>query len=281
MEDNKPKVLIKNNIIVKAKYNLNIIENRIFQLILYKAQLSKDTDTLKCKINHNEFKEIIKKRNDVTIKAIGQTLEKLRINAIEIMTNSKWYRYGFINGFNYDANTNVFEIKMDAEIYKLLFDYLKGYTPVNLAIFFSFKTFYTQRFYELLRLWSNTKQVINYSLEELKDLLMLEEQYSEYGNFKRRVILPTIKELNEKSLMNVEVKENKINRKVVSIDFIVSDSDKRKYFEEGKEENKNNKPIPDAKQNYNKGKELKFKNFDEREYDYDKIERQLLGWDKD
>ncbi|MEG2458085.1 MAG: replication initiation protein, partial [Bacilli bacterium] len=89
---------------------------------------------------------------------------------------------------------------------------------------------YAQRFYDLLRLWSGTKDTISYKLEEIKELLMLDDKYGKYNDFKRRVIIPAIKELNGTGYFEIDIKENKVGRKVDSIDFIVKDLDKRKYF---------------------------------------------------
>lgn len=105
-----------------------------------------------------------------------------------------------------------------------------GYTPVNVQIWLSLNNSYAQRFYDLLRLWSGTKDTINYKLDEIKELLMLEDKYSKYNDFKRRVILPAIKELNETGYFEIDIKENKVGRKVDSIDFYIKDLDKRKYF---------------------------------------------------
>ena len=271
---------MKNNVLIKARYNINTVENKIFQLILYKMQKNSNSkDLKKCTIQHQEFKDIIKRTNNSTIKAINECLEELRKSCIEIETESKWLKYGFINGFTYDKKNQEFTIKADAEIYELLFNYLKGYTPVNLAIFFSFKGYYTQRLYELLRLWSNTKTVITYTVDEIKELLKLEDQYSDYCNFKRRVITPSIKELNEKAMLQIDFKENKIGKRVTSIDFIVTDNDKRKYFEGNKESNVIHQEQQKKTYGKNKGKELKFMNFEQREYDYNSLEKKLLGWE--
>lgn len=105
-----------------------------------------------------------------------------------------------------------------------------GYTPINVQIWLSLNNSYAQRFYDLLRLWSGTKDTINYKLNEIKELLMLDDKYSKYNDFKRRVILPAIKELNETGYFEIDIKENKVGRKVDSIDFCVKDLDKRKYF---------------------------------------------------
>ncbi|OOB74923.1 hypothetical protein AXF41_14575 [Clostridium haemolyticum] len=75
------------------------------------------------------------------------------------------------------------------------------------------------RLYDLLRLWSGVKTKINYTIDELKEYLMLDGNYPEYGNFKRRVIVPAIKELNKTGFFEIDFKEVKQGRKVVSIDF--------------------------------------------------------------
>ena len=231
-----PKILMKNNLLIQAKYSLTLVENRIFLLMMYKLQKESD-GVLSCEISHDEFKQIIKHAKDKTIKNISKSLSSLRKKSIFFMEEKEnkkgiiWGEYGFLNGFIYDDERKIFKIEASQKIYDLLNNYLQtGYTPANLVALFSMKNYYAQRLYDLLRLWSGTKSVINYSLEDLKMYLQLDESYPEYGNFKRRVILPAIKELNETGYFEIDIKENKIGRKVDSIDFYVKDLDKRKYF---------------------------------------------------
>lgn len=231
-----PKVLMKNNILIQAKYSLTLVENRIFLLMMYKLQKESE-GVLSCEISHDEFRQIIKHAKDKTIKNISKSLSELRKKSIFFMEekeNNKgfiWGEYGFLNGFTYDDETKIFKIEASQKIYDLLNNYLQtGYTPANLAALFSMKNYYAQRLYDLLRLWSGTKSIINYTIEDLKMYLQLDDSYPEYGNFKRRVILPAIKELNNTGYFEIDFKENKIGRRVDSIDFIVTDLDKRKYF---------------------------------------------------
>ncbi|MGL5751176.1 MAG: replication initiation protein [Paraclostridium sp.] len=238
MKDEKKdiRILMKDNTLVKTKYELNLAENRLYNLILYKFQ--KDGQLLKCVLSQDEVKEVIKFKSANTVQGILDLLNKLSITKIFLeekkanKKNSYWHNYNMINGFTYDDENNTFEIEATEKIYSLLkqkFDNGK-YTPNNLNLFLSLKNYYAQRIYELLRLWSGTKTVINYNVEELKGFLMLEDAYPQYGNFKRRVIVPAIKELNNTGFFEIDFKENKVGRKVDSIDFIVKDLDKRKYF---------------------------------------------------
>lgn len=231
------KILMKNNqLISKTRYNITTIENRIFQTILYKLQRSSE-DTYSCTIAHEEFKSFIKNNNQATIKSITSTLTNLRKQSIYIKNTKKngeiiWGQFGFINGFLYDEELNVFTIKASDEVYSMLRNYLgSGYTPVNLFLYLKLNNSYAQRLYELLRLWTNSKKIITYSVKELKELMMIEDKYPLYADFKRRVIKAAVKDLNATEIFKIELKENKIGRKVDSIDFIVEDLDKRKYFE--------------------------------------------------
>ncbi len=236
-EIQNPKILMKNNLLVQSKYSLTLNENRIFLLALYKLQ--KDYNgSMTCYISYSELKEIIKRTNDRTIKSITGYLGNLMKKSIFFMEKKKndklvWGQYNFISGYQFDEETQVFKLDVPKKIYDLLNEYLKtGYTPANLALFFSLKNYNAQRLYDLIRIWSGTKSVITYTVDELKMYLMLEDSYPLYGNFKRRVILPAIKELNQTGYFEIDFKENKVGRKIHSIDFIVKDYDKRKYFNE-------------------------------------------------
>lgn len=236
--DEDIKVLMKHNALVKAKYNLTSVQNRVFELLLYKFQKEKD-GILSCEVHRDEFRSLIGKEKDRTIKGVSDLLESLRVKEILIAEKIKgkdkykWHRFGLINGSIYDEDKDVFTVKATEEIYALIqnyYDKREGHTPINLIVKLGMNNYYAQRLYDLLRVWSETKKVINYEVEELKELLQIEEKYNLYGDFKRRVIIPAIKELNNTGYFEIDFKENKVGRKVDSIDFIVKDLDKRKYF---------------------------------------------------
>lgn len=235
-QDKGQRILMKDNLLIKTKYDLTLVENKLYNLILYKFQ--KEGEVMKCTITPEEAREVIKKKSENSIKGIGEVLDKLSTKKIWIEEkkangiNTKWHKYNLLNGCTYDDEFKTFEVQATAFIYELIkkkFDN-GGYTPINMNIFLTLGNYYAQRLYDLLRLWSNSKTVINYTVDELKELLMVEDKYPLYADFKRRVIIPAIKELNKSGVFDIEIKEIKEGRKVTSIDFIVKDLDKRKYF---------------------------------------------------
>ncbi|MEG2364081.1 MAG: replication initiation protein [Terrisporobacter sp.] len=233
--EEKQEILMKHNDLVKSRYNITLNENRTFIYILYKLQ-RENKGVLSCEITREELSRFIKGRTDSSIKGIKNMLTTLRKKEINIKTilddgSYVWSSYGFINGWDYFSKTDTFRIEASERIYVLLHDYLKeGYTPVNLNIWLTLKNSYAQRFYELLRLWSSSKDSINYKVSELRELLILENKYPKYSELRKRVLIPAIEELNSTGYFEISYEENKKGRNVDSVDFIVKDLDKRKYF---------------------------------------------------
>lgn len=237
-ESKSKEVLFKNNKIVKAKYDLNTVQNRVYQYILYKMQQNEleAPGVYEAFISLDDFRKLIKNKNQWKVESIKTILRQLRkgtiyIELLDDKGKKKWYDYSLITGAEYSEDTGYFRIEASKTIYDLLKEYLDdGYTPVNIAIFLSLGNSYAQRLYELLRLWTNTKTVINYKVEELKELLLLEGKYNRYPDFKRRVVIPAIEELKEKAQLSINLREIYQGKKVVSLDFIVKDDDDRIYF---------------------------------------------------
>lgn len=230
---------MKNNALVKARYDINTYENKLFILLLHRLQKVNDT-TCMCSIKVSEIKGRLNARSVRSKKEITSLLSNLRKRPIYFKDKKdRWAEYGFINGFKYDDDNDSFIIESSEEVQSLLISYLKdGYTPINMEVWLSLKSSYAQRLYDLLRLWSGSKRVINYNLQELKELLMLENKYPQYAEFKRRVLEPAKKELNSTGMFKITYEEIKVGKKVESINFIVEDLDKRIYFSNKKPDEK-------------------------------------------
>ena len=101
-----------------------------------------------------------------------------------------------------------------------------------------------------------------------KKLKLTQKSYKEYSNIKTKVIQPAIKEINEKTDINLTVEEIKVGRKVEALKFITSNKQKVRVT------NKNPRQA--------KSKGNGFNNFEGRNYtkeEYDNIENKLLGWE--
>lgn len=241
-------ILMKNNVLVKARYSLTLVQSKIFIVMLYKLQKDEKRG-MSCSLPRKELQRLISSNDSKTILGIKELLTQLMDQRIYFKEeinggkNSVWGQYNLINGFEYNDKTDVFTIACSERVYDLLMSYLEiGYTPVNLSVYLSLKNPNAQRMYDLLRLWSNSKKIIRYDVEELKELLMLEDKYKNYADFKRYVLNSSKKALNETGVFEIDFKENKTGRKVTSIDFHVKDLDDRVYFKNNLNEESKNTP---------------------------------------
>src|SRR5690606_22783459 len=95
----------------------------------------------------------------------------------------------------------------------------RAYTSYRLSNILSIKSAYAIRLYELMKKWQHVG-TWEIPVESLREKLgAITKTYSLYGNLKNRVIVPSVKEVNEKTDVHVEFKEIRKGRKVVKIEF--------------------------------------------------------------
>ena len=267
---NDLQVLFKSNALIKAKYDFTVSQNRVLQKAFYEIQKNKINVA---EITLQELKGLIKFKDYSTVEGIKRFLENLKENEImQIKNNGSWVKTTVISAYGYRKETGKFFIEIPITLLNLIQEYTQtGFTPTNVTKYISLGATNAQRLYELLRMWTGNKTIIEYSVDEIKEYLMLQDKYKVFQNFKVRVIEPAIKELREKELLDIyDVEYIKTGRKVTSIKFYVKDLEPRTYkFEIKKDFDKPKKEVST------------FANFTQRKYDYDKLEKQLLGWADD
>ena len=375
-------ILLKSNALVNAEIDNSNIEYKFTNLIFNETQLQKGNDSYFTIINIDAFRDLSDSAYLKTAKGILSVLEdKFQKNTLKWCWGKEHYQVTLITKIKFNHTSGDFTIYIDKDLVNFLLNYRElrtGYTPLNLRLTNQSKSFFTQRIYELLRLWSGEKKEIEYDLEDLKVKLLLQDHksYKKYKEFKRRVLVPALKEINEKLNMNVDYEEIRVGRCIAKLKFIVEDLEPRSYdFNKDKflkeqistdeialdlnisnninidltESNKdelllnNRKEFIDITEELNKSgikiaistinrfkikygeelvkksvdilcnkvkqqkitapvkylkgilenldknpkdneinntKKLKFNNFEPREYDYDELEKKLLGWDK-
>lgn len=265
---NELEVLFKSNTLIKAKYDFTVAQNRVLQKVFYEIQKNKVNIA---EITLEEMKYLIKNKAINTVDSIKEFLKNLKENEIiQIKENGSWAVSNVISYYSYDIKTNIFQVEVPIGLLQVIKEYTKtGFTPTNVTKYISLGATNAQRFYELLRMWTGSKKIIEYSVDEIKGYLMLQNKYKVFKDFRRWVIEPAIEELKEKELLDIyNIEYIKTGKKITSIKFYVKDLEPRNYkFEENKQFTKSKKNVSS------------FANFTQREYDYAKLEKQLLGWD--
>lgn len=159
------------------------------------------------------------------------------ISAASSMINQRLYlvdreKYGAVNFFQriyYIRGSGAIEIVFSQDMAKLCTRLEFGFTRVRLEDFKNFKNKHEIRIYEmcvcLARLaGAGKKGHRKFRVEEIKNLIGIDaDSYPDVCDFNRMVISPAIKNINIKSNITVELRQEKLGRKIYGYTIFCSE----------------------------------------------------------
>ena len=148
----------------------------------------------------------------VTKRAFGALSEKFIIYEDDDI----WQKTPIITNPKIKKNEGVSKFYVFDEIWKSLLDFTKGYRKYELVTAMQFKSVYSMRMYELM---SGQKRPLEFTFEQLREMLCIKDKYSNANDFKRWVLDIAKKELDENSPYSFNYIEIKEGRKVVGFKF--------------------------------------------------------------
>ena len=219
-------------ILLLAKNDFTVLERRIYWLILNQIEqgFNISPDLVQNKIFHIPLSAI----KETNVKRLKETAQRLmsRIIKFDNPTNEK---FKFISPFPevlYDGKKGHIEIVMYAGVVPHFMELKKGYSEFELYAALSLVSEYAQRLYTHLSRWTDTGIWYNVSIEEFKGHMGAEtDSYKEFFNLKKRVIEIAIKEINEKTDLQVEVEYIKTARNFTHLTFRITTKETQKLID--------------------------------------------------
>lgn len=105
------------------------------------------------------------------------------------------------------------------------------FTSYQLKQIVNLQSAYSIRIYELLAQYKTLGER-SFLVSELREILQIEKSYKLFGDFKKRVLVPSMAEINANTDLMVSLEERKVGRSVVQLDFSIklkkTDKPKRK-----------------------------------------------------
>lgn len=136
----------------------------------------------------------------------------------------KWQKFHWVDTCKYQSG--VLTIKLSEELAPYVLGLQNYYTRYPLEQIVQLKSIYSLRLYELLLCAMRTTphasetELVYISVEVIRKATNTENKYSQIGQFKDRVIMPAISEINEKtSQYHIEARDYKESGKVVGFYF--------------------------------------------------------------
>lgn len=222
----KSLVVRKSNELIEARYKLSLEEQRLV-LLLASVITHEDDDFKDYEIQvaciAGQFGLEL---NGSLYGSVEQAAEALLGKVITLKNNKSVAKTVWLSYVEYVKGSGKIRIRFDKSLKPYLLQLKSHFTQYDLSYVSSFKSQYSIRIYELLKMEAYKAREgrfeRTFSLDELRGLLSLVDEYPLFADFKKRVIVPATDEITEQTdLKIVAVVYGKVGRKVAGITFEV------------------------------------------------------------
>lgn len=218
--------IVKSNDLVEASYKITLDEMRV--LLLAIGEINP-----KIKNHHRDFEFTVSdfaKRfgvsEKVAYKQVKDAIDKLGGRWALIESTDKVERkVTFLTEQVYFKGEGRFQIVLHEKLMPFVSEIQGKFTKYDLEYVTKFNGFHAIRLYEILAQFKNKGERI-VSVDDLKEWLQVADKYTRWDNFKNRVLIPSITEINNKSDLFIDYRTYKIGRSIDKISFLISSKSK-------------------------------------------------------
>ena len=219
-------LVVKDNALINASYNLDLVEQRLILLAIVEARESgkginaNDPLTVHAESYINHFSV----HRNTAYQALKDACKDLfarqfsyqeqRPKGVANIT-SRW-----VSQIAYVDNSATVELIFAPAIIPLVTRLEEQFTSYELKQVSGLSSAYAIRLYELLIAWRSTGKTPVIELSDFRQKLgVLETEYNRMHDFKKRVLDPAIKQINEHTDITVKVEQHKKGRSVSGFSF--------------------------------------------------------------
>lgn len=223
----KSLIIRKSNNFIESRYKLSIYEQRLILFVASKISPD-DKDFKSYEIRIAELVKMFGLEADKSIyEKVEQAATSLLTQLIRLQDSqtkelTTWFSY-----VKYIEGSGVVHLEFHSSLKSYLLQLKSHFTQYNLNYVIGFTSQYSIRFYELLKMDAfkakNEKFEKSFEIDKLRLILGFEHnEYPFFSNFRDKVIEPAVKEINEKTDLNIEkVQYGKTGRKITNVTFTV------------------------------------------------------------
>jgi hypothetical protein len=212
------KIVKQSNVLNTAKYNLSAVAIDILHVFL--AQILQEDKNLKTyRIKISELEEKLNRR--LNRKYLDIATDELMSNFIRLKRDN-----GDIYKLNWASacllSKNYIEFKASDELKEFVLNLKNYFVQINYVDIAKLKTFYAKRLYMLFSQFVSSGYYV-VKVTDLKYILDIENKasYKDYYDFKKRVVLPSIEQVNKLSNLSVSFNEIKEGKKIERLEFFI------------------------------------------------------------
>lgn len=230
--DNNAQYKMRNEL-VNSRYRLGVVEQRM--IIALASHINKHGDDFdQCMIDANDlakFMGLDPKSAYGQLKRTADALVKCIVSFEWYKTpkskQKSWIKANWFDYICYDAETVTIVFKFGSLVKPLLLEVVEAYVRAEAKPLMKFRRSASYRFYNFAVEWQKLREK-TISIDDLKHMLMLDDEYPLYGGLNQKVIAPAIKEINKLTDYEISYMPQKTGRKITDIVFKIKVKNKSK-----------------------------------------------------
>jgi len=224
----KNSLIVKDNALINASYNLELTEQRLIMLAIINARESGHgiTADSKLEIHASDYAKLFNVSADASYKALREAVNNLfnrqfsysaeykRTGKVGIV-RSRW-----VSRIFYVDDLALLEITFAPDVVPLITRLEEHFTKYEAKQIAHLTSKYATRLYEMLIAWREVGKVPQLELSEFRNRLgLLDNEYTAMSDFKKRVLEPSIKQINEHTDITVMYEQHKKGRIISCFSF--------------------------------------------------------------
>ena len=221
-------LVVKDNALINASYNLELTEQRLIMLAIINARESGQgiTADSKLEIHASDYAKLFNVSLDASYKALREAVNNLfnrqfsytaeykRTGKIGVV-RSRW-----VSRIFYVDDLALLEITFAPDVVPLVTRLEEHFTSYQAKQVAHLTSKYAVRLYELLIAWREAGKVPPIEISEFRNRLgLLDDEYTAMHNFKKRVLEPSIQQINEHTDITVTYEQHKKGRVIEGFSF--------------------------------------------------------------
>lgn len=221
------KLIVKDNALINASYNLDLVEQRLVLLAIIEARESgkginaNDPLVIHAESYVNQFgvhrNTAYQALKDACLDLFAR---QFSYQSLSEKGNVQNHRTRWVSEIIYVEKEAIVKLIFSPAVVPLITRLEKYFTSYEMQQVSKLNTGYAVRLYELLICWRSTGKTPIINIQEFrKKLGVLENQYTAMCDFKKRIIDPSIKQINQNTDITATYEQHKTGRTITGFSF--------------------------------------------------------------
>ena len=216
-------------ILLLSKNDFTAIERKIYWAIL--SQMIQGFNVSPDLFQNKEFTISLDSLQETNRSRVKSAIVKI-VQRKLYYENPKGDEFEIVTPFpyaKYEGSKGRIRLTMLANVVPYFMELKNGYSEFELFAALSLSSEYSQKLYPLLSRWKDTGIWNNVEIEQLKDTLRA-THYNRFVHFKQRVLDQAVKEINEKTDIEISIDYKKTGRIVTHLTFNILSKSKKEQI---------------------------------------------------